>query len=229
MILWKGYDIISNMNITYLYKDLSVPFDEYKSLLPFVSEERRDRIMNCPRESGRTEILLSGLLLRRELIRAGIPSDKHSFSYGENGKPYLADGGAHFSLSHSGGVIACACGDVPVGLDVQIIDQRDRMAAMRFFTDNERAYIEQSDDKTVAFYRIWTAKEAYVKLIGRGLSEPLRGFDVLDESTGCMYQTQTLRDFVITVCVSGKDMIIPSLQQITEKQLLAEIKQEAIK
>jgi len=69
-----------------------------------------------------------------------------------------------------------------VGVDVERIDAQ-RMSvsvAQRFLAPGEARYIAASpaDDQTRVFARTWTLKEAYLKAKGRGLSEPLNGFEI---------------------------------------------------
>lgn len=78
-----------------------------------------------------------------------------------NGKPYLVNAPLYFSLSHSGGVTAVAVGEREMGLDLQLRDDRKREALLRRLTPAER-----EED----FFRLWTAKEAYVKFTGGTLA-----------------------------------------------------------
>jgi 4'-phosphopantetheinyl transferase len=106
----------------------------------------------------------------------------------EAGKPFLAGrSDLHFNLSHceDRGVLAVA--NRPVGVDlerVREVPEADAIAA-RLFGDREvealRAF--PSAERSEAFLRCWTRKEAYVKGRGVGLLTPLRSFEVsLDRS-----------------------------------------------
>lgn len=86
-----------------------------------------------------------------------------------------------FSLSHSAhvAVIARAEGDVRVGVDVEEIKDRRRIAALakRVLGEEEhRAWIAVEDppERLRSFLRSWTAKEAYLKALGIGITTPLR-------------------------------------------------------
>jgi len=106
------------------------------------------------------------------------------FSYGAYGKPALASEHAlRFNLSHSHEValLAVALG-AELGVDVEHIraDFASEEIARRFFS---RAEVEvfnalPKDEQVAAFFRCWTRKEAYIKAIGKGLSQALDAFDV---------------------------------------------------
>ena len=46
------------------------------------------------------------------------------------------------------------------------------------FSDDELNQLERADDKRRAFLNGWTRKEAYIKALGAGVTEPLRHFSV---------------------------------------------------
>lgn len=55
--------------------------------------------------------------------------------------------------------------------------------AERFFTVAEYTYINDTqteEEKSIRLLRVWTEKEAYLKLTGDGMSRPLHSFDVFD-------------------------------------------------
>jgi len=103
-----------------------------------------------------------------------------------NGKPELAEpSGVAFNTSHADGLAVVAVAtDCQVGVDVErarpVPDCLD--IARRLFSARERERVESApaSQRSEAFLRIWTRKEAYVKFVGTGLSMPLDAFDVLD-------------------------------------------------
>ncbi len=108
----------------------------------------------------------------------------------EKGKPYFPKlPYVHFSVSHSGKYFACAMSDIPVGLDIQEhtrrkneseadADARRMKIAKRFFHPDENEYA--SCGPAVRFFKVWTAKESYVKLTGKGIDADFSGFNVFD-------------------------------------------------
>ena len=106
------------------------------------------------------------------------------FSYGAYGKPGLASEHVlRFNLSHSHEVALLAVAlDAELGVDVEHIraDFASEEIARRFFS---RAEVEvfnalRKEERVAAFFRCWTRKEAYIKAIGKGLSQALDAFDV---------------------------------------------------
>ena len=103
-----------------------------------------------------------------------------------HGKPAMTrDAGVvEFSTSHSGDVVLHAVTrGRRLGVDVEAVGREPSDAALTraIFSASEADYLESLPraEQSVAFYRIWTRKEAYLKALGVGLSHPLQGFSVV--------------------------------------------------
>ena len=106
------------------------------------------------------------------------------FARTEHGKPLL-DGGPHFSLSHSGGLVLVAVSrEHEVGVDVEEVrpvpDARD--LARRYFAALPASRIVDAPDaeRDRRFMIAWTAIEAIAKAEGTGLAGIERRFDLRD-------------------------------------------------
>jgi 4'-phosphopantetheinyl transferase len=112
-----------------------------------------------------------------------VQPEEFRFTYGAFGKPALVGEGLRFNMSHSHGVALFAvAADRELGVDVEHIraDFATEDIARRFFSPAEVAVFDalRKEEQVAAFFRCWSRKEAYIKAIGRGLSEPLNAFDV---------------------------------------------------
>src|ERR1700749_2443744 len=105
-------------------------------------------------------------------------------------------------MSHTAGLTMVAlCLDAEVGIDVEAvrpIEDRDSIAAMHF-SEYEQAALaaEPEHEKTAAFFRCWTRKEAFIKANGAGLSIPLDTFAVSlssHEEASLLYCTWDVRE-----------------------------------
>ena len=157
--------------------DLGVPayVDRALTLLSVEEIETLERAV----EPHRTRRVLARAALRVALShRLGVPPADLTFVSGSSGKPRMATQGAapvEFNLSKSGEVCLVALTEsVPVGIDVEQVrplpDAGD--IARRFFGPAEAAALGGGGDVR-RFLRYWTAKEAYAKGVGAGLSLPL--------------------------------------------------------
>jgi 4'-phosphopantetheinyl transferase len=117
-------------------------------------------------------------LLGRQL---NVEPSSLEFQYGPHGKPELAasfKGCLHFNISHSGALGLIAMTKVaPVGVDVEHIRAFDSDVEIvrRFFTSNETARFESlpESQRPLAFFSLWTRKEAWIKAMGSGIAESL--------------------------------------------------------
>ena len=88
----------------------------------------------------------------------------------DRGKPFFADGGPCFSISHSKSRVFCALADQPVGVDAEEADRDiDLRLAQKILSPAELAQYEAAVDKREALLRFWVLKEALVKATGQGL------------------------------------------------------------
>lgn len=63
-----------------------------------------------------------------------------------------------------------------IGADLETVEPRDQALVRQFFTADEAALVEHSgEDPNLVMARIWSAKEAVLKLVGLGLRIDTRG------------------------------------------------------
>ncbi|MFF8593289.1 4'-phosphopantetheinyl transferase family protein [Streptomyces sp. NPDC015220] len=95
---------------------------------------------------------------------------------GPHGRPSVTGGAVHFSLSHSGPMVLLALSSTPVGADIERLPGPRTVADVtRMLHPREAAELRALDDtdSPLAFARVWTRKEAYLKGLGTGLSDDL--------------------------------------------------------
>jgi phosphopantetheinyl transferase len=105
---------------------------------------------------------------RAAAISTGLDPGELVVSISASGKPFFENADLHFNVSHSGGVVVAAFSGSPVGIDIEVPGRcRDfSEIARRFFHPDEAERCSGEDE----FLRLWTAKEAMLKLAGTGLS-----------------------------------------------------------
>ena len=130
----------------------------------------------------------------------GIPAASCLVEKDEKGKPCLAGRpDLHISISHSGPYAACAFGDKPVGIDIEmwrthpkwqrIVDKmhlREREAMTRLCGGT---ISRDTAEPVRQFCDLWVRKESFLKAVGEGLRLSLDAFD----TTGNMV-SQDLRE-----------------------------------
>lgn len=172
---------------------LSWDEDHWQQLLPSLPPDRVQKVLTCRRPEDRARSAGAGWLLRYALIREGL-SPETPIARTALGKPCLPEHPqVQFSLSHAGHWAVCAVSADPVGVDVEL--PRCTMdIARRFFSPEELEGLEllPEAERRDRLNRLWTAKEAFVKALGGGLTIPLDSFTVqLSKAEALLEQTRT--------------------------------------
>lgn len=156
------------------------------------------------------------LLLCRGLREQYGIIDQPRFGYGENGKPYLTDHPQiHFNLSHCRKGVICAIGDSPVGCDIEAIpDGLDSDLLRACFSTTEQEDILHADNPRIEFARLWTRKEALLKLHGIGLIDSLPALLASPLADGVSFHTEVhgQAKFAYTICKKIRIKIIEKNQ-----------------
>jgi 4'-phosphopantetheinyl transferase len=123
----------------------------------------------------------------RSLLAGYMDGADVRIDYDDRGKAHVRGDALHFNLSHSGGALAVAVSrSRPLGIDLehQRRPRRTLELAHRFFAPHEAQALGRLPEiqRQIAFLRLWTCKEAWVKADGRGIAADLhRAVFDLDE------------------------------------------------
>lgn len=146
-----------------------------------VSPCRREKILALSSKTDRALSLGATLLLDDELQRRGLQEKEMQYGFSEHGKPCFSDlPDLHFSISHSGEMVAVAFCERPIGCDLEKIRPRNFKTAERFFAPTETDWLNAlpKEQQNAAFLRLWTLKESYLKATGMGFALSLNAFSV---------------------------------------------------
>lgn len=161
---------------------------------PLLDDAERARCARLRRADDRARHASARLLVKRAAAEFyGVPAQAVRVvpDVGEHaGRPLLVVAGVaqpfHVSIAHAGGVVVVAFADVPVGVDVEqvapmagVVDSEIVWSATELSalaSEPEACRLELACDW-------WTAKEAALKAVGRGIVEDLTAVDAADSET----------------------------------------------
>ena len=176
-----------------LFDDMSQCTDiEVERLLPLVSAQRREVAQRFKFTFGRFTCLKSYIMLQQLVEETLAETDERwlplqqrlkewngNFVYNEHDKPFMQNAlgerieGVCFNISHCKNAIAVVLSDHPVGVDVESFRHAEEPLLKRTMNPEEQVEIRSAADSAEAFTRLWTRKEAVLKLRGTGLVDNL--------------------------------------------------------
>ncbi len=184
----NSYQLLHNVDIYYFSLDDSG--SERERLFQFLDEAEKQRAARYKFDIHRFRFISGRGKLREVLARVvKCQPEEVIFGSGEFGKPYIKQtdksNNIQFNVSKSSamGAVAISQG-MQIGLDIEQIKHNGisdcDLIVEKEFTDDEIKWYQQHDSKNrlIAFYALWTCKEAYLKALGSGLNDSLDRFTV---------------------------------------------------
>jgi len=98
---------------------------------------------------------------------SGVQMHMDRLEKAENGAP-LPNAGIHWSLSHKSAYVAAVTSHKPIGIDIEQI--KPVHDGVRKRTADAAEWALSVDPDLHLFFRYWTAKEAVLKAVGKGLT-----------------------------------------------------------
>lgn len=153
---------------------------------------------------GRKECAVGYIELLRGLRQCFGINEMPTFAYNEHGKPYLP---GHpevcFSISHCKEAVGCFVSNRPCGLDVEYIRTAKEDLVRHTMSPQESEEIFTSPFPDIVFTRLWTQKEAVLKLKGTGIIDDLHSVLSPDNLHGIELQTieNICRNYIISIAI----------------------------
>lgn len=130
-------------------------------IVPVPESDRRLR----GRDKVRTLSRLARSALMKSCEKSGLSLDR--FPKSDKGVP-LPVGGVHWSLAHKSDIVGGVAAPLPVGIDLETI--RPVSDALLEKVAGADEWQLAGGERQKNFFRFWTAKEAVLKAVGRGLA-----------------------------------------------------------
>jgi 4'-phosphopantetheinyl transferase len=185
---------------------LDAPAREFQEYLSQAELERAERF-RFPHL--RRRFIVARARLRQVLgAQLGVAPRALELAQGADGKPQLAGGELHFSVSHCDEVALIGVSPVKIGVDIEAlrpVAEADAIAEQVFSPRERDRYAMLAPlDRPLAFLRCWTRKEALVKAVGGGLAAARARADTELAPGWWLHTFFPLRGFIAAVaCYRG--------------------------
>jgi phosphopantetheinyl transferase len=132
-------------------------------------------------------------------------------------RPCLVESAWKFSISHSHRMVICACSyRHDVGIDVEWITPVQLKHFISQFTESQLRQLSASENLPVEFFKLWTAKEAISKAVGKGLFVDFKEIIISDDGH-CIFENQKwtthhLNVFDSYCCTLATNSLLSSFQ-----------------
>lgn len=156
----------------------NIDFDYIKMHLP----KRYDESLGYKSEESRDLSLLGGMLIYNNL-----KIEESEIKYNKLGKPYI-ENGVFFNISHSKEYVVFVKSEEKIGIDIELINDKNMNIIDYAYSENEKDYILDSKDNYSTIERLtklWTVKESLFKASGsEKYVEPknINTIDIKDQS-----------------------------------------------
>lgn len=178
--------------------------EELQHDLLLLPEWRRKKVMSYHFLIDQVLCAKAYLLLKNGLREAYGIDGNPAFKYVMHDKPVLLDyPDIHFNISHCKRGVLCVIDDAPIGCDIEEIEKKLDLDLCHYcYNDSEVAGIISAADPCVEFTKLWTKKEAALKLSGEGINDDLPSLFTGDALAHLTFDTIVCKDkgYVYSVC-----------------------------
>lgn len=207
--------------MAYIYLgDISVLEDNFEFFYEALHDERKNKADKINNHYEKMRSVMAGYLLARAMedfaCHFPLVSDELGYMHTDYDKPLF------FSLSHSSNLAICVVAETNIGADIEVVERfssnkyldPDSSFSRRVYSEKEKkALLKFKDISDIA--RIWTRKEAYAKLCGRGIAMDLSAIDTFDESMFCSFNVCDKLEKQYVISLSGTDLRIEHMNLIS--------------
>lgn len=168
-----------------------LPDKDYQKWYSLMHDEKKHRINKMHLYDDQKRSIAAEMLAKTTIGKyLDIPAEHIEIVQSNNGKPYAVNFNIEFNISHCEEIVVCAINNTPVGIDIEKIRPISPKVAKKFFTIAEQEYVfgktpcaedydtEFNDVQLKRFFECWTAKEAYLKYTGEGLTDNLSALEI---------------------------------------------------
>ncbi|MCP4271451.1 MAG: 4'-phosphopantetheinyl transferase superfamily protein [Gammaproteobacteria bacterium] len=144
--------------------------------LDMLSDEEKERAARFRFDKHRERYIRGRAFLRTTVADSlNIDGKDLELQTNEFDKPFIINNPLYFNLSHSSATAVLVISEkMSVGIDLEFVDRKVEVLqlAQTVFTASEVKRLENADEEKAKhlFFQFWTAKEAYLKMLGTGLS-----------------------------------------------------------
>lgn len=195
--------------------------DVYARLIQQLPTSIQDQILKYRKWQDREERLIGKSLLLAELQFLGKPPALlTALKYTAFQRPYLDDA-ADFNISHSNGITVCAISETHrVGIDIEKCQRTNINDFEAQFSPSEWKQILEHKNSELAFFRLWTKKEAFLKATGDGLNIPLCTIPIeankvaLNNQEWFLHEIDLDKGYICHLCtpLSSPNIVIEEIQ-----------------
>lgn len=187
--LFNSFDNIENNTWQKILEIL--PNDIYQKIL------RKKHIFDQQATAIGYLLLIWGLKLEYGIV------EQPELFYNEFGKPFLKDyPNIYFNISHTKKIVCCTLSNHEIGIDIEKVKTHSNKLMKFCLDETEYQTVIKEDDPNLAFIKIWTKKESYLKCTGRGISHDLKSCLKNQDQNNVKFNTELLdyNQYVLTIC-----------------------------
>ncbi len=168
--------------------------DECQKVYNSLTKSRKRHIDRMKNPDDRKRSLAAQYLLMKLLGEMGVEAAVLESDI--NSRPYLKGSDLFVSISHSHSAVACAVDSAPIGIDIEKITPVSDALINYVCTNEEKEYVYKNTQNPSfkSFFKVWTAKEAYIKKTECGLKKAIK-----TDTLSLNKEIFLIEDYIITI------------------------------